>query len=177
MTNPKEYGRALFLLSEEEGVTENTVADAKAVIAVFSDNPGYAKLLNTPALAKEERLALIDESLKDVNRHVKNLVKILAEGHSAHNVGEALLGFIDEYERARGIEHATVISAVPLSDGELSRLKAKLEGATGKTFIIDAECDPKILGGIKLRYMGKQLDSSLKTKLDRFAASLAKTVV
>ena len=34
-----------------------------------------------------------------------------------------------------------------------------------------------ILGGVKLRYMGKQLDSSLKTKLDRFAAGLAKTVV
>lgn len=177
MTDPKEYGRALFLLSEEEGISDTLIEDVRTVGAVFSENPEYSKLLNTPALSKEERLSLIDESLLGVHRHLKSLIKMLAEAHSAHTAKEALSGFISAYEAARGIERATVISAVPLTDVELIRLREKLEAATGRTFIIDAQCDPAILGGMKLRYMGKQLDSSLKTKLDRFAASLAKTVV
>ncbi|MBQ7363326.1 MAG: ATP synthase F1 subunit delta [Clostridia bacterium] len=177
MTNPKEYGRALFLLAEEEGSTEEVLSDAVTVREVFREHGDYAKLLNTPALEKEERLRLADESLKTVNKHLKSLVKILAQEHAAHTVASAIDGFIAAYEESRGIEHATVISAVPLSDTELSRLKEKLERLTSKTFIIECEVDPSILGGIKLRYMGRQLDSSLRTKLDSFANNLMKTIV
>ncbi len=177
MTEAKEYGRALFLLTEEESSTERVLSDARAVKTAFAEEKGYAKLLNTPALTKEERLGLIDESLGGVDRHLRSLVKMLASEHAAHTVTAALDGFISAYEESRGIEHATVISARPLSEGELARLKEKLEAATSRTFVIKSEVDPSILGGVKLRYMGIQLDSSLKTKLDVFAEGLTKTIV
>lgn len=177
MTEPKEYGRALFLLAEEEGIADEVLSDARAVRAAFSENGDYAKLLNTPALSKDERLRLIDGSLGGVNRHLRSLVKILASEHAAHTAVSAIDGFISAYEESRGIEHATVISAVPLTDKELSRLKERLERVTQKTFIIECEVDPSILGGVKLRYMGLQLDSSLKQKLDSFKDGLMKTIV
>ena len=177
MTDPKEYGRALYLLAEEEGVADDILSDAKAVRAAFSKNPEYAKLLNTPAMAKKDRLSLLDESLGGVHRHLRSLIKMLAEEHRANAAVIAIDGFVEAYEKSRGIEHATVISAVPLSESELLRLREKLERTANKTFILECKVDPSILGGIKLRYMGTQLDSSLKTKLDSFADALTKTIV
>ncbi len=177
MTDPKEYGKALFLLSEEEGSLDIMLADARKVRVAFLGNRDYAKLLNSPALTKSERLSLIDESLGGVERHLVSLVKILASEHAAHAVPTAIDAFIDAYEKSRGIEHATVISAVPLTEEELLRLRTGLEEKTGKSFIMECEVDPSILGGIKLRYMGTELDSSLLHKLDDFKANLMKTIV
>ena len=70
-----------------------------------------------------------------------------------------------------------MISAVPLTEDQLTRLTAKLEGITGKQIIINNIHDPSLLGGMKLRYMGVQLDGSVKTKLDSFEKSISERVI
>ena len=52
MTGASEYGKALFMLSEEEGKTESALAEIKAVADILKKNPEYIKLLDTPALPK-----------------------------------------------------------------------------------------------------------------------------
>jgi len=53
----------------------------------------------------------------------------------------------------------------------------KLASTTGKKIIIKNTVTPEILGGVKLRYSGKQLDGSVKTRLDKFEQSLKNTVI
>ena len=43
--------------------------------------------------------------------------------------------------------------------------------------IVKNTVSPEILGGVKLRYSGIQLDGSVKTRLDKFEASLKNTVI
>ena len=81
------------------------------------------------------------------------------------------------YEISRGIERVEVVSAVVLSDLQKAKLKSKLEGITKKQIIISYTHDPSLLGGMKLRYMGIQLDGTVKTKLDGFAKGLAELVI
>ena len=85
--------------------------------------------------------------------------------------------FEKAYEISRGIERVEVISAVPLTVAQNERLKAKLEGITKKQIIINNTHDPSLLGGMKLRYMGVQLDGSVKSKLDAFEKSLGELVI
>jgi F-type H+-transporting ATPase subunit delta len=56
-------------------------------------------------------------------------------------------------------------------------MKEKLAKMTGKTIIIKNTVDKSILGGVKLRYSGIQLDGSVKTRLDTFEKSLKNTVI
>ena len=46
-----------------------------------------------------------------------------------------------------------------------------------KTIILTNTVDPSILGGVKLRYLGVQLDGSVKTRLDKFEDALKNTVI
>lgn len=173
----REYGRALFMLTEEVGSTERVRAEAATVAKLLSDNPEYKSMLDTPALSPDERLALIDEAFGGLNEHLVNLVKMLAKRRMAYAISSTLKAYDEEYMESRGIVRAEAISAVALTDAQRKRLAEKLGKITGKQIIIDNKVDPSLLGGIKLRYMGIQRDGSVKTRLESFAAALNETVV
>ena len=173
----KAYGDALFSLAEELGETESVRLDAEALSRIISSSPEYLKMLDTPALSREERLSLIDSSLSSLDKSLVNTAKLLTEKRLAHTLPKVLDEFERAYEVSRGIERVEVISAVPLTEDQLTRLTAKLEGITGKQIIINNIHDPSLLGGMKLRYMGIQLDGSVKSKLDSFEKRLSELVI
>ena len=171
------YGEALFSLAEELGETEGVKRDVEALEKVLATSPEYLKMLDSPALSREERLALIDGSISSLNKSLVNTAKLLTEKRLAHTLPKVLEHFIRAYELSRGIERVEVISAVPLSDSQKAKLRTKLEGITKKQIIINNTHDPALLGGMKLRYMGLELDGSIKTKLDGFEKRLAELVI
>ena len=173
----KAYGDALFSLAEELGNTEEVKRDTEILRSVIQASPDYLKMLDSPALSREERLSLIDGSLSSLNKSLVNTAKLLTEKRLAHTLPKVLDAFEKAYETSRGIERVEVISAVPLTENQLTRLVAKLEGITKKQIIINNIHDPSLLGGMKLRYMGVQLDGSVKTKLDNFEKSLSELVI
>ena len=173
----KAYGEALFSLAEELGETEGVLRDIETLQEVIKTSPEYLKVLDSPALSREERLGLIDRAFASLNKNLVNMTKLLAEKRLCHALPKALMHFVKAYEASRGIERVEVISAVPLSDAQKAKLKAKLEGMTQKQIIISYTHDSSLLGGMKLRYMGIQLDGTVKSKLDGFARSLSELVI
>ena len=173
----REYGRALFLLTEELGTTERVREESAALKELLISNPEYEKMLDTPALSPDERISLIDGAFSSFDTNLVNLVKILAKRRMAYAIARTLASFEEEYMESRGIIRAEVISAVELRAEQKARLGEKLGKITGKEIIIDNKVDPSLLGGIKLRYMGIQRDGSVKSRLDGFAASLKSAVI
>ena len=90
---------------------------------------------------------------------------------------KVLEAYLSVYDEARGIERVEAITVLPLSEEQKKKLTLKLEKKTGKTIVITNTVDTSILGGIKLRYMGIQLDASLKTRLDGFEKMLTDTII
>ncbi len=173
----KEYGKALFMLTEETGSTETVLSDVLAAAEIFKENPAYVRLLDTPAITKSEKLALADEAFSTLDVSVLNLIKILCERHSTHAFGRVARTFLALYNDSRGIEEVEAVSAVQMSEEQILRMTEKLSAMTGKKIILKNTVSPEILGGVKLRYSGIQLDGSVKTRLDKFEASLKNTVI
>ena len=172
MIDAREYAKALFLLSEEEGSTDTVLEDVRLVSEIFSKNADYVKLLDTPALTKAEKLSLIEDAFSSLHYCVKNLLKILCEKHLVHMFKDVVLSFNGLYDEHCGIERAEAVTAIPLTNKQKDALSAKLSEMTGKKIILKNTVNPKILGGVMLRYSGIQLDGSVKTRLDNFAESL-----
>lgn len=177
MKSGAQYGKALFELCEELSTTDRALGDMATIKQLLSDNPDYLKLLDTPAVSKEERVALADEAFGSLDPYVVNLVKILTEKHSVHLFPKIAEEFSALYDESRGIERAEAISAVKLSDEQEKRLTERLEAMTGKRVVLRNTVDPSILGGLKLRFSGRQLDGSVKARLESFEKSLKSTVV
>ena len=172
-----EYGRALFLLAEENGSTERVKDDLSALCRIFSANPKYQKLLDTPALSKNEKLSLIDGALVGIDGNLVNLIKILCERHSVYQFDKVCDAFSKEYDESRGIERVEAVTAIAMTPDQITAIKNKLSTLTGKTIVLKNTVEPSILGGVKLRYSGIQLDGSVKTRLDRFEKALKSVVL
>ena len=177
MTAAKDYAKALFMLTEELGTTESALADVRTCHQAFKDNPSYATLTDTPALTPEVKLSLISEAFASVDESVGNLIKILCEKHSVYIFPEIAKEYDALYNESRGICPAEVISAVPLSAEQMTAMREKLSAMTGKTIVLKNTVDTTVLGGVKLRYMGIQLDGSLKSRLDAIESGIKKTIL
>lgn len=177
MSGALNYAEALFSLSEELGISEGVLSDLTLTSDILRQYPEYVKLLDTPAVSVPEKLALISESFASLADVVSNVVKILAEKHSVHLLNEIAKEYSALYNESRGICTAEIISAVAITDEQAQKLKEKLENMTGKTIVIKSTVDKSILGGLKLRYLGKELDGTLKARLTSIEKSLKNTII
>jgi F-type H+-transporting ATPase subunit delta len=173
----KSYGDALFMLADELNQADEMKDDLSTLCKTISENPDYLKLLDTPALSREERVKLADEAFNGLNKNLVNLVKILIERRVAYLIFKIRDAYMSAYDVSRGIERVEAITVLPLTDIQLSKLQNKLANITGKQIIIKNTIDSSILGGMKLRYLGIQIDGSVKTKLDNFEQSLKDIVI
>lgn len=177
MTDGKEYGKALFMLTEECATTEKVAEDVKVARTVFNNNPEYPKLLDSPALTKEERVALADKTFGTLDESLVNLIKILTEARATHAFKKAADEYLSLYDTSRGILRVEAISAIPITPAQSKAIADKLGATLGVRAIVTNTVDPSILGGMKLRYGGCQLDGSVRTRLDKFEQALKDTII
>ena len=177
MTDAKEYGRALFLITEEDSVSDKVRTDVKTAESALMANPEYIKMIDSPALSKAERVELIDQAFGQLDYRLLNFMKILAESRKMYLFEKAAKAYYAFYDSSRGIDRVEAVTAIPLTKDQTEAIAKKLAAKDGKTYIITNTVDPSILGGIKLRYSGIQLDGSVKTRLDKFEEALKSTVI
>ena len=161
----KEYGDALYSLALEENCLDEALEGLTLAVSAFHENPGYLRLVQNPALPKEERLSLLAQAFTGVHPYVLHLLKLLWE-RSALSLS---FGALEQYKSLlyaqRGILPVEAISAVPLTEAQQQALQDKLAAKTGKTILLETKLDPSLLGGVKLRYEGKELDGTSAGRL------------
>ncbi len=177
MTDMKEYASALLELARESGETERISGELAALKAILLETPEYVKLLDTPAMKKEERLALAREAFGSFSEYLLNLIMILSERHLSSGLLRLADDFAALYDEERGILRAEAVTAVAMSADQIKRLERRLSADTGKTVILVNTVDPSLLGGVKLRYAGTQLDGTVRASLDRFERALRGSVL
>jgi F-type H+-transporting ATPase subunit delta len=87
-----------------------------------------------------------------------------------------LPGMISAFRRIaaehRGEAAAEVTSAHALTAAQEKELKAALKSVAGKDVAISVTVDPSLLGGMVVKIGSRQIDTSLKTKLNSLKLAL-----
>lgn len=168
----KEYGDALYSLAREEDCLDPVLEGLTLAVDAFRAEPGYLTLVQNPALPKPERLELLDKAFDGVHPYVRNLLKLLCERSDLALASGALEQFKALLYAQRGILPVEAVSAVPLTEEQRKALTDKLAARTGKTILLENTIDPALLGGVKLRYEGKELDGTAAGRLSALRRSL-----
>ncbi len=175
--DPKEYGQALFLLTEESGISDRVSAELSVVRQVLNENPDYRKILDTPAIPTEEKCGLLDAAFAAVHPYLLNFLKIVAERRSFCLFDAAAASFSACFDESRGIERVEAVTAVPLTEKQAARMTEKLEKMLGKTVLLRNTTDPGVLGGVCLRTSTTQTDATLRSRLEALETAIRKTIV
>ena len=172
------YGQALYDLAQSENLSEQILKELDVLRHSFSQEPDFVKLLSTPALTKQERCDILDQSFRGkVQPYLLNFLKILTEKGYIRHFSHCCDAYRDQYNRDHGILPVTAVTAVPLTDAQQKRLKSKLENITGKTVELYSRIDPSCLGGMRLDYDGKRVDDTVAHRLDAVRTLLKNTVL
>lgn len=172
------YGLALYDLAKSEAVTDQILKELDVLRQSFGEEPDFLKLLSTPALTKEERCTILDDSFRGkLQPYLLNFLKILTEKGYIRHFSHCCDAYRAQYNRDHGILPVTAVTAVAMTEAQQKRLTVKLEDITGKTVDLQNQIDPSCLGGVRLDYDGKRVDDTVAHRLDAVRTLLKNTVL
>lgn len=167
----KRYAEAAYLLATQDGTEEAWSGGLSALAAAFAA-PDMQALLENPRVPLDQKLRVIETALAGVDPQVLNLARLLVRRGRVSlgpQIDEAYRELLDE---ARGISHATVTSAVPLTEDELSAVRERLSEMTGGQVVVKTQVDETILGGLVVRIADRLIDGSTRGRLQALKRQL-----
>lgn len=172
------YALSLFEVAQEEKREELLLSQLADVCALAREYPQLLQLLGSPMVSKEERAELIDEDFAGrIDQYLLNFLKILAEGGRISHLHEIEKAFRELYYQRENIQEAIAVTAVPMSTEMQQKLTAKLEKSTGKRILLKNQVDESVTGGVVLKIGNRQMDDSIKARLEAVRRQILGTLV
>lgn len=170
----RRYAEAVFDLAAEQDRLDQWNDDL-STIAGFTSEADVARLVSSsrvPAAEKERLLSAgIERSLS--SPQAWNLVRVLLGRNKLHLAPAILRAYQGMADDRRGVAHATVTTAVPLSESEQRAVQERLQTLTGKRIDVTAQVDETIIGGMVARIGDQLIDASTRTRLQALKRRLA----
>ena len=163
----------MYELALSEGLSGEILKEMKVIRRLFQENPDYVHLLSEPSIPGTERIDLIETAFgKQAERYLVNFIKLLCEKNLLREFGGCCDEYLRRYNQDNGIAEATATSAVPLTEAQAEALKQKLEKLSGKKISLSLKTNPSLLGGVRVELEGKELDGTVKGRLDGLSRKL-----
>ena len=165
IASANRYAEAVFELASQSGSADAWARDLQT-IAEFVADADVRGLLASGKVPRGEKLRLLSAALESkITPQAWNLVRILEQRGKTDLAPEILRGFLERYDAQRGVAHAIVTTAVPLSDEERRAVAARLSSITGKQVDVTTLVDESIIGGLVARIGDELIDGSTKSRL------------
>lgn len=168
------YAMALFELARDAKQIDAVSASLANIKAALGESAEFRQLTSSPLVSRDEAvkaIAATAAALKADDLTAKFL-GTLASNRRLGQLGAVIRAFNLLAAQHRGETTAIVTSAHPLDDDQVAALKAKLKGELKRDVILDLNVDPEILGGLIVKVGSRQIDGSIRTKLNTLAKAM-----
>ena len=170
----ERYAGSLFELALDAKSVAKVEADLKKVEAMLEGSADLQRLISSPVFSAEDQFKAIDAiaSKAGIAGLVGNFLRVAARNRRLFAVPGMIRAFRRIAAAHRGEVSAEVTSAHALTSAQQTELKSALKDVAGKDVSIDLTVDPSLLGGMVVRLGSRQIDTSLKTKLNSLKLAL-----
>lgn len=167
ITVASRYAKSLFQLSLEKGALEAVNKDMMAFSQMVSANRDLSLMLKSPVISHLKKWSILKAIFGEKFHH---FTLTLLEITCKKNREAVLYAVANEFHRLyisfKGIQKATITTALPLNNELRSKVLEVVKSISGKSEVeLDEKVDPEIIGGFVLRVDDRQLDESLSGKL------------
>ena len=168
------YAIALFELARDQRQLEAVGASLASLKGALAESDDLRALTTSPLVGREESLRAVDAAAEAMRLDplTRNFLGVLARNRRLSQLGAVIRAFDMLAAGHRGEVTAEVTSAFPLSDDQVSALKANLKASTGRDIAVDLSVDPAILGGFVAKVGSRMVDGSIRTKLNTLAHAM-----
>jgi F-type H+-transporting ATPase subunit delta len=155
-----------------------SVSQVEADLGRFEDllvgSDDLTRMIKSPVFSADEQYkaisAIVDKA--KISGLVGNFLRVVARNRRLFAVPAMIKAFRRIAAEGRGEVAAEVTSAHPLTPAQQTDLKAALKGVAGKDVSFTVNVDPSLLGGLVVKLGSRQIDTSLRTKLNSLKLAL-----
>jgi F-type H+-transporting ATPase subunit delta len=167
------YAKSLIELAKEKNVVEAVYEDMKLFKDTADNNRGLMLALKSPVVRHEKKLGILKALFEArVNPVSFSIFKIITKKNRESILDAIADEFITAYNEYQGIQKATVITSTPLTEELRKQFNNIVATATGKTVELTEKVDPSLIGGYLLRVNDRQIDASLRNRLNELKLQL-----
>ena len=171
----QRYAHSLFELAREQGHVEAVEKDLGDFADVLAGSEDLQRLVRSPVFSADEQLsamsAIVDKSGLG-GALTGNFLKVVAQNRRLFAIDGIIRAYRDLAAKARGEVTAEVTVAHDLTDDQREKLRATLAEIAGKDIALETKVEPTILGGMIVRLGSRQIDTSLRSKLQSLKTNL-----
>lgn len=171
-TIARPYAEAAFALAREQNALPVWSEMLKLAGAVVAD-ARVAEALDNPRLDAGAKESLILSICGDrLNAEGRNFVKLLVDGDRITVLPYIQSQFEALKNDADGVAKATIETALPLSDADLTELTAALARKFGKRVEATVLVKPELIGGARITIGDNVIDATIAEQLRAMAVQL-----
>lgn len=162
------YAKSLLELADEKGVLEEVQQDMLLLNSVCEENRSFLLMLKNPIIKHRKKKAILELIFNGkVNDVTMAIFDIITRKNREAILPSIATEFIKQYNIKKGVEVAKVITTVPLD----AKLKKEFENivlqiSKSKSVQLEEVVDENIIGGFVLKVGDRQIDDSIKTKIN-----------
>lgn len=163
------YGQVLFQLATERGEAELVKSDFDEIDKFMFAEGDFHAILSSPFLSAEHKSRLTEHLFSG---KVCELTMNFLLTAGSHNRLSALPNIIKKYSRlyrqSKGHKDIWMTISHAIDQDERDAIKASLAAALKtENITLEFNVEPEIIGGTIIRYEGKMIDNSIRTRLHR----------
>ncbi|SFR85918.1 F0F1 ATP synthase subunit delta [Sphingomonas jatrophae] len=168
------YALALFELARDERQLEAVGASLATLKRALTESDDLRTVTTNPLLPRADAGRAIAAAAGELGLDptTTKFLGVLAANRRLIQLPAIIRAFERLAARHRGETTAEVISAHPLADDQIAELRDRLRQQTKTDVAIDLQVDPSILGGLIVRLGSRQIDGSIRTKLNTLAHAM-----
>ena len=169
------YAKALFLSAREQKVLDPVRADMEVLLEAATKIPDIRRLLESPILDSGNKITALVEIFKSrMNALSLNFIRLVTANKREEYLPGMARYFIQLYKEEKGIQVATISSAVSLDNESRNQIMDRIKKAFNTEIELQQEVKEDLIGGFVLKIENKQLDVSVKGKLAEIKKELQK---
>jgi F-type H+-transporting ATPase subunit delta len=161
------YAKAVLSLASDQKSEDAVNSDMKLIANTIAESKDLSDALQSPVIPSSVKKSILLEVFKKSNKTTSNLIDILISNKRIAILGAVAVKYNQLYDESKGIELATVTTAIPLTDALKQKVLAKAKELTGKDIEVESIVDESILGGFILRVGDIQYNASIANQLSK----------
>ena len=169
------YAKSVFDLANEHSILEEVHNDMVNIKETVEGSRELEVALKSPIINSSKKLSVLNALFGNSNDLTKKFFTLVVKKGRESDLFETAKQFHLLYNSQKGIEMAEVITPFELTDSLRASFKEKVRQLSGKQGVeLKEKIDKSLIGGFILNIEGKQIDDSVKTRLQKIEQALVK---